>query len=210
MSALRFLLLMKSAGARYVAGATYGPAGNSQAITMSAYKASDLVMIFVTVVSGTASITGGAGGWTSDVQLWSLGYRTYCFRKTVVAGDLSGVTVSMTAGAPDANIHVVGYRGASTATLKEAKEVSATSLAFAGFTKAIGCRRLVSHLIDRDPTATPTIPTSWFARLGTYVTTFFASRTADVPPSRYTNGAAVTWTTLGASNPKVGMLYELT
>jgi hypothetical protein len=213
MSALRFLLLMKSAGARFVAGATYGPPGQTQAIGLSAYKVGDLVMIFATTVNipPNAVITGGAGGWVSDVETTTAGYKLYCFRKKLEAADLSGVTFNAGAGAPDANINVVGYRGAASATLRAfAEALSGTTLTLPGFTKSVGCRRIVSHAVDRDPGSTFLTPTSWFARIAAFATTFFASRTADVPPSRYDNGTDVVWTGFDTGNLQFGFVMELT
>lgn len=213
MSAIRFLLLMKSAGARFVGRDDYSTAADSQAVDLSSFQVGDFVFITATTpdnAAGSFQVTGGDGSWSDDIIPWTaLGYDTVCFSKKLTSGDLAGVTVAwVSSGAPTGLIvSVVGYRGAAAATLRSANEGSG-SLTLSGFTKATGCRRIVTIAVSRDASATMTAPASFFDR-GDFAGTFFVTSIADAPPSRYVNGANVVWGDTGGF-PVVGFLYELT
>lgn len=205
---------MRKAGptpASFAGGFAFDGSGPTDAVDLSGFADGDLVMIFVTVVSGSASITGGAGGWINDSVAWvTYGYRLFCLHKFVVPADLTTVTLNLGSG-ESPPVQVVGYRGATGAVLKDSSESLTSTLSFDGFTKDESCRRIVTYAATRDPTDLSFLPPGNAQLRNTRRSEgFFCSAVADIFPVSYANLTAINWTNFVVPPGEAGFVYELT
>lgn len=194
-------------------------AGNtSQAVAFSGAQAGDVAFIHLAYAGtgfDTATISGGAGGWTKASQVDAAGFPYYAtnFTKALASGDLGGVTVNFpNLEALNTTIVIVMvYRGASTATLKASASSTTTTLSLAGFNKSGSSKGIVSIVSERDVTAN-FIPPGTFTARGSYTSsTQWRGRGADITnPSNYADGTNVVWSDFLTSFPQIGFLYELT
>ena len=195
----------------FVGASVVTATSTAQAITFPVgTQTGDLAIVMCWAgIADTASISGGAGGWTKNTITWTnFGYFSSIFYKTLAAGDVGGVTVNQ--GNNNAMVILV-YRNAAAVSVKATNPGSATtSLSLAGFTKNASCKGVVSIVQDRDPTASFAPPGTFASRaLGVGVN--FASGGADiVNPSNYVDGTNVVWTGFVNTFDQVGWLLELT
>lgn len=182
----------------------------SQAISIpSGAQAGDIAIIICWAgFSDSATISGGAGGWTRNTVIWtSYSYYSSIFYKVLASGDLAGVTVNSGGSNP---IACLVYRGASAVGVKSTNPGQVTDLDLAGFTKNASCKAVVSLVQDRDGTVGFSPPGTFVSRSGG-AAGFFAIGTADIiNPSNYVNGTTVTWTGFATGADQIGWLLELT
>lgn len=164
--------------------------------------------------SDTASISGGAGGWTKDTITWNvLSYFSSVFFKVLAAPDLGGVTLNNASTIPSGSTVVVAvYRGPTAAAVKTRNAGEpGTSLTLGGFTKNASCKAIVTFAQDRDPTSNPNQPGIFVMRAGPGGFGFFSGNVADVlTPASYTNGTNIVWTNFDSTERQIGWAIELT
>lgn len=196
--------------AQFVGAANNNGGAASQAVTFPGSPvATDFAIIMCWAgFSDTASISGGAGGWTKSTITWTnYGYYSSIFYKALASGDLAGVTVNNGGNSP---IVVMVYRGPTTLAVKSTNTgATGSTLALTGFTKNASCKGVVTIVHDRDPVGGFSPPGTFTSRtISAYV--FFAAGSADIlTPANYTNGTTVTWTGFSTGTDQVGWLIEL-
>ncbi len=190
----------------------------SASLTLPAGAAIGDVAIVFTEYDNTSagSNVTTSTGWAKSSRNW--GYDASVHIKRLDATDITAGFVGLSNVQNGGVAAVMLYRGAAGATIKTDQGTTASdgpSLALTGFTKSAYCTGIVAVVSDRDTDVTITKPTGWNDRGGysSPAPGFFCSRFSDLlVPASYTNGAAVTFTTMqGASNfYQHGYLIELT
>jgi len=172
--------------------------------------AGDMCHIFVEFSAAAVTSTSG---WSTTSRTWW--YDSSVFWKKLSSTDITNGSVTLGTLNSASAITLVVHRGVTTSVLKTDEGTSSsagTTIALTGYTKAVGCRGILTAVSDRDPDSAPTPPAGFASRGGQHAT-YFTQAIADlVDPSAYTNGAALTWAGMQGTSDYAqhGYVFELT
>jgi len=184
-------------------------------------QAGDLALLFIVDATASPGLVPYVKSYAGSEPLTNMGwqelpntiakYPAYAYNTQAFWKILQPNESSVTFQQANGGAVVLIYRYASAAYGLQTVDAGAanTLCTFAGITKKLESRKLVSFVADRNPLSNPTVPTGWDAHTRT-VLTYFAIESASIDSYKYTNGTSIQWTAFLASYGKMGVLIELT
>lgn len=153
-------------------------------------QAGDLAIL--SMIKGAAPIPTVSGGWTVETSgiggVAGSGYAIYT--KTLIQADIdTPPTFDTTSGGYD----IIVYRDHNAITLKGFTIDNTTTSTIAGFTKAVGSKRILALWIDRDDVLGSIDPVG-FTEINQDFFQFFNVGASDILSADYTNGTDIIWT----------------